>query len=399
MRIGAGTVLTSHVVVSGRTTIGRSNRFFPFCSIGGVPQDKKYGGEDTELVIGDGNTIRESCTISIGTAQGGGVTRIGSDNWIMAYVHIAHDCSIGDHTILANNATLAGHVTLGDWVIMGGMSAIHQFCAMGPHSMAAGGSIVLRDVPPFVICSGNPAEPHGINTEGLKRRGFDAETINALRRAYRTLYKDGLTTAEAVKALAAFDRRGGGGRSLDAVPGVRAELAARHHSLMPPATCAFVAGEASGDLLAAGVIGELRSRDPALRCVGVGGDRMIAAGFDAWAHVRELSVRGYVEVLRHLPRLLALRRALKRRLLALPPAVFVGVDAPDFNLGLEEQLRAQRHPRRALRQSVDLGLARRAHRPDPPRSGSHAAGLSVRAAHLRRGRHSLPPTSAIRWPA
>ena len=202
VRIGADTVLMSHVVVSGRTTIGRGNRIFPFCSIGGIPQDKKYGGEDTELVIGDGNTVRESCTISIGTAQGGGVTHLGSDNWIMAYAHIAHDCVIGDHTILANNATLAGHVTLGDWVIMGGMSAIHQFCAMGPHSMAAGGSIVLRDVPPFVICSGNPAEPHGINTEGLKRRGFDAETINALRRAYRTLYKNGLTTAEAVKALA-----------------------------------------------------------------------------------------------------------------------------------------------------------------------------------------------------
>ena len=214
VRIGAGTALESHVVVSGRTTIGRGNRFFPFCSIGGVPQDKKYGGEDTELVIGDGNTIRESCTISIGTAQGGGVTRLGSDNWIMAYAHIAHDCVIGDHTILANNATLAGHVTLGDWVIMGGMSAIHQFCAMGPHSMAAGGSIVLRDVPPFVICSGNPAEPHGINTEGLKRRGYSAETINALRRAYRMLYKDGLTTAEAVSALAASTDDVGGGEAL-----------------------------------------------------------------------------------------------------------------------------------------------------------------------------------------
>jgi UDP-N-acetylglucosamine acyltransferase len=205
VRIGAGTVLSSHVVVSGRTTVGRNNHFFPFCSIGGVPQDKKYGGEDTELTIGDDNTIRESCTISIGTAQGGGITRIGSDNWIMAYSHIAHDCLIGDHTILANNATLAGHVTLGDWVIIGGMSAIHQFCAMGPHAMAAGGSIILRDVPPFVMCSGNPAEPHGINTEGLKRRGFSAESVNALRRAYRTLYKDGLTTAEAVAALAAAD--------------------------------------------------------------------------------------------------------------------------------------------------------------------------------------------------
>jgi UDP-N-acetylglucosamine acyltransferase len=202
VRIGAGTALGPHVVVDGRTTIGGNNRFFPFCSIGGAPQDKKYGGEDTELVIGDGNSIRECCTVSLGTVQGGGVTRIGSDNWIMAYAHIAHDCVLGDHIILANNATLAGHVTLGDWAIMGGMSGIHQFCSMGAHSMAGGGAIVLRDLPPFVICSGNPAEPHGINTEGLKRRGFAAETVNALRRAYRTLYKDGLTTAEAIQALA-----------------------------------------------------------------------------------------------------------------------------------------------------------------------------------------------------
>jgi UDP-N-acetylglucosamine acyltransferase len=204
VRIGAGSVIGPHVVIDGRTTIGRANRFFPFSSIGGAPQDKKYAGEDTELVIGDGNTVRECCTISLGTTQGGGVTRIGSDNWIMAYAHIAHDCLVGDHTILANNATLAGHVTLGDWAIMGGMSAIHQFCSMGPHSMAGGGSIVLRDVPPFVICSGNPAEPHGINTEGIKRRGFDADLVNLLRRAYKTLYKEGLTTADAVNALAAI---------------------------------------------------------------------------------------------------------------------------------------------------------------------------------------------------
>jgi len=204
VRIGAGTVIGPHVVIDGRTAIGRGNRFFPFCSIGGVPQDKKYDGEDAELVIGDRNTVRESCTISIGTAQGGGVTRIGSDNWIMAYAHIAHDCLVGDHTILANNATLAGHVTLGDWAIIGGMSAIHQFCSMGSHSMAGGGSIILRDIPPFVICNGNPAEPHGINTEGLRRRGFEAEVINLLRRAYKTLYRDGLTTAEAVDALASL---------------------------------------------------------------------------------------------------------------------------------------------------------------------------------------------------
>jgi UDP-N-acetylglucosamine acyltransferase len=201
VRIGPGTVLASHVVVDGRTTIGHRNRFAPFCAIGGVPQDKKYAGEDTELVIGDDNTVRESCTISLGTAQGGGVTRIGSDNWIMATVHIAHDCQVGDHTILANVVTLAGHVTIGDWAVLGGLSGVHQFCSVGAHAMAGGGSVILRDLPPYVICNGNPAEPHGINSEGLKRRGFDAETITLLRRAYKTLYKDGLTVAEAMAAL------------------------------------------------------------------------------------------------------------------------------------------------------------------------------------------------------
>jgi len=204
--IDAGSVLESHVVIGGRTSIGRDNHFHPFCSIGGVPQDKKYGGEDTALVIGDGNTIRECCTLNLGTVQGGGVTRIGSDNWIMAYAHIAHDCSVGDHTILANNATLAGHVTIGDWVILGGMSAVHQFCSVGAHAMAAGGSIVLRDLPPYVICSGNPAEPRGVNTEGLRRRGFDAEAINLLRRAYKTLYRDGATVAEATDELGVLAR-------------------------------------------------------------------------------------------------------------------------------------------------------------------------------------------------
>jgi UDP-N-acetylglucosamine acyltransferase len=199
--IGAGTVLDAHVVVGGRTTIGARNRFFPFCAIGGVPQDKKYGGEDTALVIGDGNTVREHCTFSLGTAQGGGVTRIGSDNWIMASVHVAHDCCVGDHTILANNVTLAGHVTLGDWVILGGLSGLHQFCSMGAHAMAGGGSIILRDIPPYVICNGNPCAPHGINTEGLKRRGFDADTVNLLRRAYKIIYRDGRTVVEAVAAL------------------------------------------------------------------------------------------------------------------------------------------------------------------------------------------------------
>ena len=190
-------------MIEGRTTIGRNNRFFSFCSIGGVP-GQEVCGRRHRARDGDDNTIRESCTISLGTLGGGGVTRIGSDNWIMATAHVAHDCVIGDHTILANNATLAGHVSLGDWVILGGMTAVHQFCAVGAHAMAAGGSIVLRDLPPYVICSGNPAEPHGINSEGLKRRGFDADTINLLRRAYKTLYREGLTVADAVSALKAL---------------------------------------------------------------------------------------------------------------------------------------------------------------------------------------------------
>ena len=201
VRVGRATVLESHVVIEGRTRIGRNNRISQFASIGGPPQDKKYAGEDTELVIGDGNTVREHCTFSLGTAQGGGVTRIGSDNWIMASVHVAHDCVVGDHTILANNVTLAGHVTLGDWVIIGGLSGLHQFCSMGAHAMAGGGSIILRDIPPYVICNGNPCTPHGVNSEGLKRRGFDAETINLLRRAYKVVYRDGKTVAEAVAVL------------------------------------------------------------------------------------------------------------------------------------------------------------------------------------------------------
>ncbi|MGE5665698.1 MAG: acyl-ACP--UDP-N-acetylglucosamine O-acyltransferase [Betaproteobacteria bacterium] len=203
--IGAGTRLDSHVVVSGRTHIGRNNRFHAHSAIGGAPQDKKYGGEDTELVIGDGNTVREHCTFSLGTVQGGGVTRLGSGNWIMANVHVAHDCRVGDHTIMANNVTLAGHVEIGDQVILGGMSAVHQFTRVGAHAMVAGGAIVLRDVPPYVMCSGNPAEPHGLNTEGLRRRGFDADTLAALKRAYRVLYREGRTVAEAQDGLAALE--------------------------------------------------------------------------------------------------------------------------------------------------------------------------------------------------
>lgn len=201
VRIGAGSCIGSHTVLSGRTTIGRDNRIFPHAALGGMPQDKKYAGEDTELVIGDGNTIREFCTLNIGTAQGGGVTRIGSDNWVMAYVHVAHDCRVGDHCVLANAVTLAGHVEIGDWVILGGLTAVHQFVHIGSHAMAGGGTILVQDLPPFVICNGSPAVAHGLNSEGLKRRGYAAETIATLRRAYKTIYKEGLTAAAACEQL------------------------------------------------------------------------------------------------------------------------------------------------------------------------------------------------------
>lgn len=199
--LGAGTRVESHAVVQGVTRIGRDNIIAPFCSIGGVPQDKKYAGEPTELEIGDGNTIREYTTIHTGTAQDRGVTRIGSKNWLMAYVHIAHDCEVGDNTIFANNAQLAGHVSIGDWAILGGMTGVHQFVKIGAHAMTAGGTILLHDLPPYVMGAGNPASARGLNVEGLRRRGFSAEAIGSLRQAYKTVYRDGLTLAAAIERL------------------------------------------------------------------------------------------------------------------------------------------------------------------------------------------------------
>jgi UDP-N-acetylglucosamine acyltransferase len=199
--IDSGTSIESHVVITGRTRIGRNNRIYSFCSLGEIPQDKKYSGEPTELVIGDGNTIREFSSLNAGTGQGGGVTRVGSDNWIMSYVHIAHDCAIGDHTVLANLTQLAGHVSVGDWAVLGGMVGVHQFVRIGAHSMCGGGSTLVQDVPPFVLCRGSPAAPFGINVEGLQRRGFDEATIAALKRAYRNVFREGLTLAQAREAL------------------------------------------------------------------------------------------------------------------------------------------------------------------------------------------------------
>lgn len=201
VEIDENTWIAPHVVISGPTRIGRNNKIYQFSSIGAVPQDKKYAGEKTFLHIGDGNVIRESCTINRGTAQGGGVTRIGNNNWIMAYVHIAHDCIIGNHVVFANNASLAGHATIQDYVILGGFTLVHQFCVVGTYAFTAMASAISKDVPPYVMVSGHMAKPHGLNTEGLKRHGFSADTINQLRRAYKILYRSNYTVAQALEKL------------------------------------------------------------------------------------------------------------------------------------------------------------------------------------------------------
>lgn len=201
--IGADSIVGSHCVIDGHTTIGQGNHFYRFCSIGGMPQDKKYAGEPTRLEIGDRNMVREYVTINTGTIQDVGVTRLGSDNWVMAYVHVAHDCQIGSHTILANGVQMGGHVHIGDWAIVGGLAAVHQFGRIGAHSMTGGQSALHMDIPPYVMGSGNPCVPIGINVEGLKRRGFSPESISALRDAYKLIYRRGLPLAQACSEIRA----------------------------------------------------------------------------------------------------------------------------------------------------------------------------------------------------
>ncbi len=200
--IGARTTVGAHCVIEGRTTIGEDNRIFQFASLGAVPQDKKYAGEPTALVIGDRNTIREFCTFNTGTAQDQGVTRVGNDNWIMAYVHIAHDCQVGNHTVLANNATLAGHVQVADHAIIGGLTGIHQFTKVGAHVMAGFASHISQDVPPFMMVDGNPLSVRGLNLEGLRRRGYSAERLAVIKQMHRLLYRQGLTLDAARSAIA-----------------------------------------------------------------------------------------------------------------------------------------------------------------------------------------------------
>ena len=201
VEIGEGTEIMSHVVIKGPTKVGRNNRIFQFSSVGEECQDKKYAGEPTTLIIGDDNIIRENCTVHRGTVQDRGETRIGNGNLLMAYVHVAHDCVIGNNTILANCATLAGHVSVGDFAILGGGTMVHQFCHIGTHSMSAGGSIVLKDIPAYIMASGQSAQPFGMNVEGLRRRGFSKDVLLALRRAYKVIYRQGLTTEQAVEEL------------------------------------------------------------------------------------------------------------------------------------------------------------------------------------------------------
>jgi UDP-N-acetylglucosamine acyltransferase len=201
VRIAAGTVVGPHVVITGQTTIGTNNHIYQFASLGDAPQDKKYGGEPTRLEIGDRNVFRESCTMNRGTAHDKGVTRIGNDNLFMAYSHVAHDCVVGSDTVFANCASLAGHVEIGDWVILGGLSAVHQHCKIGAHAFLAGGAIVTRDVPPYVMVAGNPSAPHMVNSEGMKRRGFTEEQVRSVREAYRLVYRSDLKLSEALERL------------------------------------------------------------------------------------------------------------------------------------------------------------------------------------------------------
>jgi UDP-N-acetylglucosamine acyltransferase len=201
VEIGAGTVIASHVVVKGPTVIGRNNRIFQFATVGEDCQDKKYNGEPTRLIIGDNNVIREGVTIHRGTVQDKGETIIGSHNLLMAYAHVAHDCVVGNNVILANNAAIAGHVHVGDWAILGGFTAVHQFCHVGAHVMCGAGTIVFKDIPAYVMATGNPAKPHGINAEGLKRRGFSSDAVTMIRRAYKAIYRQGLTVDQAMDVL------------------------------------------------------------------------------------------------------------------------------------------------------------------------------------------------------
>ena len=202
VKVGAGTSIGPHCVIEGHTTIGRDNRIFQFNSLGAIPQDKKYAGEPCELIIGDRNVIREFCTFNIGSPGDTGITQVGDDNWLMAYVHLAHDCVVGNNTIFANNSQLAGHVHVGDWAILGGFTVVHQFVKIGAHSMTAMCTLLFADLPPFVMCQGQPAQARSMNYEGLRRRGFSPERVSAVKAMHKALYRDDLTLQMARERIA-----------------------------------------------------------------------------------------------------------------------------------------------------------------------------------------------------
>jgi UDP-N-acetylglucosamine acyltransferase len=215
VRMGAGCVVHPYASVTGHTTLGSNNQIHSHAVIGGPPQDKKYAGEPTRLEIGDGNTFRESVTINTGTVQDAGVTCIGSNNWIMAYVHVAHDCQVGNHVIMANGVQLAGHIQVGDWAILGGLTGVHQFVKIGAHSMTGAGTVLLQDLPPYVMSQGYPAQPKGLNAEGLRRRGFSIDAIAALKQAYRLLYRDGLSFEQSKADIAALQAQLAGQKAVE----------------------------------------------------------------------------------------------------------------------------------------------------------------------------------------
>ncbi len=206
VKIGAGTQIGPHCVIEGHTTIGNDNQIFQFNSLGAIPQDKKYAGEPCELIIGNRNTIREFCTFNIGSPGDSGVTRVGDDNWLMAYVHLAHDCVVGNNTIFANNSQLAGHVHVGDWAILGGFTVVHQFVRIGAHSMTAMCTLLFADLPPYVMCQGQPAQARSMNYEGLRRRGFSGERISVVKAMHKALYRDDLTLQQACERIKEFDK-------------------------------------------------------------------------------------------------------------------------------------------------------------------------------------------------
>ena len=333
-------------------------------------------------------------TINAGTAQDRGDTRIGNANLFLAYTHVAHDCVVGNGTTFSNNAQLAGHVHIDDWVVMGAYSGVHQFCRVGAHAMIAAGAIVLQDVPPFVTAAGYPATPRGINTEGLRRRGFAAEDILAVRRAYKTLYREGRHARRCPEALAAA-----AGTSPPLSPLVEflacPGAASSGRSAWPTrasrsggVTIGIVAGEASGDALAATLIRAVRERLPHARFVGIAGPRMEAAGCEAWYPLEMLSVRGLVEVISRLPQLVALRRALFRA-----PRRRAGAGIRRRRCaGLQSRPRgeteAQGRAQPAFRQPVGVGVAPRTVAHDRPFGAPDARAVPVRAAAVRSGRHS-----------